>query len=164
MQEQRRWVGVLAVLGACCTSGFGGVYFELVLKPRTLNQENGDTPPRPPPTNPTAASLQRCPYPHPDRCLCRSRNAGPSPRSRCGRRWPKKRGASSCATDGLRFFCETSGAALGDQKRVATPWQAITDGADHIVVGRPIWQAADPAAAARANCVSNAPTCWQPLG
>ncbi len=42
------------------------------------------------------------------------------------------------------------GAALGDQKRVATPAQAITDGADHIVVGRPIWQAEDPAAAARA--------------
>ena len=43
-----------------------------------------------------------------------------------------------------------SGAALGDQKRVATPAQAVTDGADHIVVGRPIWQAADPAKAARA--------------
>ncbi|WP_439111299.1 orotidine-5'-phosphate decarboxylase [Lentibacter sp.] len=43
-----------------------------------------------------------------------------------------------------------AGAALGDQKRVATPGQAITDGADHIVVGRPIWQAEDPAAAARA--------------
>jgi orotidine-5'-phosphate decarboxylase len=42
------------------------------------------------------------------------------------------------------------GAAVGDQKRVATPAQAIADGADHIVVGRPIWQAADPAAAARA--------------
>ena len=42
------------------------------------------------------------------------------------------------------------GAALGDQKRVATPGQAIADGADHIVVGRPIWQAGDPAAAARA--------------
>ncbi|UWR30401.1 orotidine-5'-phosphate decarboxylase [Sulfitobacter sp. W002] len=42
------------------------------------------------------------------------------------------------------------GAALGDQKRVATPGQAIADGADHIVVGRPIWQAENPAAAARA--------------
>lgn len=42
------------------------------------------------------------------------------------------------------------GAAAGDQKRIATPHQAITDGADHIVVGRPIWQADDPAAAARA--------------
>lgn len=43
-----------------------------------------------------------------------------------------------------------AGAALGDQKRVATPAQAIADGADHIVVGRPIWQAADPRAAALA--------------
>ena len=43
-----------------------------------------------------------------------------------------------------------AGAALGDQKRVATPYQAIADGADHIVVGRPIWQAANPAAAAHA--------------
>jgi orotidine-5'-phosphate decarboxylase len=42
------------------------------------------------------------------------------------------------------------GAALGDQKRVATPAQAIKAGADHIVVGRPIWQADDPAAAAHA--------------
>jgi len=37
-----------------------------------------------------------------------------------------------------------TGSALGDQKRIATPVQAITDGADHIVVGRPIWQAKDP--------------------
>jgi orotidine-5'-phosphate decarboxylase len=43
-----------------------------------------------------------------------------------------------------------AGAASGDQKRIATPRQAIADGADHIVVGRPIWQAKDPAAAARA--------------
>lgn len=43
-----------------------------------------------------------------------------------------------------------AGAALGDQKRVATPAQAIADGADHIVVGRPIWQATDPRAAAEA--------------
>lgn len=42
------------------------------------------------------------------------------------------------------------GSAKGDQKRVATPQQAIRDGADHIVVGRPVWQAADPRAAAEA--------------
>lgn len=42
-----------------------------------------------------------------------------------------------------------SGAASGDQKRIATPYQAISDGADHIVVGRPIWQHQDPAEAAR---------------
>ncbi len=40
------------------------------------------------------------------------------------------------------------GAALGDQKRVQTPAQAITNGADHVVVGRPIWQAKDPRKAA----------------
>jgi orotidine-5'-phosphate decarboxylase len=43
-----------------------------------------------------------------------------------------------------------AGAALGDQKRVATPAEAIAAGADHIVVGRPIWAAHDPLAAARA--------------
>ena len=43
-----------------------------------------------------------------------------------------------------------SGSAAGDQKRIATPAKAIGDGADHIVVGRPVWQADDPAAAARA--------------
>ncbi|WP_417474709.1 orotidine-5'-phosphate decarboxylase [Leisingera sp.] len=43
-----------------------------------------------------------------------------------------------------------TGAALGDQKRVATPANAIADGADHIVVGRPIWQAQDPRGAAEA--------------
>jgi len=42
------------------------------------------------------------------------------------------------------------GSAPGDQKRIATPAGAIGAGADHIVVGRPVWQADDPAAAARA--------------
>lgn len=42
------------------------------------------------------------------------------------------------------------GSALGDQKRVATPAQAVADGADHVVVGRPVWQAETPRAAAEA--------------
>ena len=42
------------------------------------------------------------------------------------------------------------GAALGDQKRVASPVAALRAGADHIVVGRPIWAAPDPRAAAHA--------------
>jgi orotidine-5'-phosphate decarboxylase len=42
------------------------------------------------------------------------------------------------------------GSAVGDQKRVATPTQAIADGASLLVVGRPITRATDPAAAARA--------------
>ena len=37
-----------------------------------------------------------------------------------------------------------TGSDAGDQKRIATPAKAITNGADHIVVGRPIWQAPDP--------------------
>ncbi|MBJ3761384.1 orotidine-5'-phosphate decarboxylase [Maribius pontilimi] len=43
-----------------------------------------------------------------------------------------------------------AGSDADDQKRIATPAAAISAGADHIVVGRPIWQHADPAAAARA--------------
>lgn len=42
------------------------------------------------------------------------------------------------------------GAPLGDQKRVTTPAQAIANGADHVVVGRPIWTAQSPRAAALA--------------
>ncbi|ATG37150.1 MULTISPECIES: orotidine-5'-phosphate decarboxylase [Phaeobacter] len=41
-----------------------------------------------------------------------------------------------------------AGAALGDQKRVATPASALESGADHIVVGRPIWAAEAPRSAA----------------
>ncbi len=43
-----------------------------------------------------------------------------------------------------------AGAALGDQARVATPARAVGDGADVIVVGRPLRDAPDPVAAARA--------------
>ena len=43
-----------------------------------------------------------------------------------------------------------AGTAAGDQKRVMTPRDARVAGADLVVVGRPLRDAADPAAAARA--------------
>ena len=42
------------------------------------------------------------------------------------------------------------GSASGDQKRISTPRSALQNGADHLVVGRPVWQASDPKAAAHA--------------
>jgi len=48
-------------------------------------------------------------------------------------------------TPGIR----PAGAASGDQKRVGTPASALKDGSSLLVVGRPIRDAADPAAAAR---------------
>ncbi len=43
-----------------------------------------------------------------------------------------------------------AGAASGDQKRVMGPREALAAGADYLVIGRPITEAADPRAAARA--------------
>lgn len=57
---------------------------------------------------------------------------------------PEARG-KLIVTPGVR----PAGAEAGDQKRIATPAKAIRSGADHIVVGRPIWNAADPADVAR---------------
>jgi orotidine-5'-phosphate decarboxylase len=43
-----------------------------------------------------------------------------------------------------------AGTDTGDQKRIATPAEALRQGADYLVVGRPITQAPDPAEAAEA--------------
>lgn len=49
-------------------------------------------------------------------------------------------------TPGIR----PAGSDAGDQRRVLSPSEAIAAGADHLVIGRPITDAADPAAALRA--------------
>ena len=51
---------------------------------------------------------------------------------------------ATLVTPGVR----SGGAAKGDQKRVATPEEAIRAGADYVVMGRQITRAEDPAAAA----------------
>ena len=54
--------------------------------------------------------------------------------------------AMALVTPGIR----PAGSATGDQKRIMTPARAIREGADYLVVGRPIVAAADPKAAATA--------------
>ena len=65
---------------------------------------------------------------------------------------PKEVGSLSAALKAGTLFItpgvRPAGAAVGDQKRVATPADAVRDGATHLVVGRPILAAEDPVAAA----------------
>jgi orotidine-5'-phosphate decarboxylase len=52
----------------------------------------------------------------------------------------------SLVTPGVR----PAGTNLGDQKRIMTPGRAISAGANYLVVGRPVMEAADPKAVAEA--------------
>lgn len=67
---------------------------------------------------------------------------------------PKEVGALSAALPKGTLFItpgvRPAGAAVGDQKRVATPAEAVRDGATHLVVGRPILAAENPPLAAAA--------------
>jgi orotidine-5'-phosphate decarboxylase len=59
---------------------------------------------------------------------------------------------TACGPD-FRVVCpgiRPAKAAMGDQKRVMTPGEALRAGADYLVIGRPITRAADPAAEVRA--------------
>jgi orotidine-5'-phosphate decarboxylase len=59
---------------------------------------------------------------------------------------------------GIRPVFNDEVSAVNDQQRIVTPGDAITSGADYLVVGRPIRDAADPRAAAEAiqSQISNA--------
>lgn len=73
-----------------------------------------------------------------DGLVCSPREVGALSRS--------LRSGTVLVTPGVR----PAGSAAGDQKRIATPADAVRSGATHLVVGRPVLGAPDPAAAARA--------------
>jgi len=71
--------------------------------------------------------------------------------------------AAILVTPGVR----SPGAGKGDQKRVATPAEALSNGADYLVIGREVTRAQDPAAAvqrilADVRSVSRAQPAWTP--
>lgn len=66
--------------------------------------------------------------------------------------WEAQQVKAEC---GQRFLTVTpgirpEGSESGDQKRIMTPQRAVEEGVDYMVIGRPITQAADPAAALQA--------------
>ncbi|WP_447870539.1 orotidine-5'-phosphate decarboxylase [Serratia fonticola] len=70
-----------------------------------------------------------------DGVVCSAQEA-PRLKSACGKQF-------QLVTPGIR----PEGSAAGDQRRVMTPVQALAAGVDYMVIGRPITQSADPAAA-----------------
>jgi orotidine-5'-phosphate decarboxylase len=86
-----------------------------------------------------------------DGVVCSGQEAAPL-RAACG-------SAFWLVTPGIR----PSAAQADDQKRVMTPRDALAAGADYLVIGRPITQAADPAAALGAINAEIAAATMQPL-
>jgi orotidine-5'-phosphate decarboxylase len=60
------------------------------------------------------------------------------------------RGKLACLTPGIRLAASPDSAGADDQKRVADPAFAVTQGSDYLVVGRPITGAQSPVVAIRA--------------
>ncbi|HMO06300.1 MAG TPA: orotidine-5'-phosphate decarboxylase [Paracoccaceae bacterium] len=73
-----------------------------------------------------------------------------SPQEAAGIRALPQAAGRLIVTPGVR----PDGSAAGDQKRTATPAEALRAGADHIVIGGPVWAAPDPRAAAQAILAS----------
>ena len=73
-----------------------------------------------------------------------------SPQEAAGIRALPQAAGRLIVTPGVR----PDGSAAGDQKRTATPAEALRAGADHIVIGRPVWAPPDPPAAAPAILAS----------
>ena len=55
-------------------------------------------------------------------------------------------GVQTCALPILTPGVRSAGAAVGDQKRVATPAEAMANGASYLVIGRQVTRAQDPKA------------------
>jgi orotidine-5'-phosphate decarboxylase len=92
--------------------------------------------------DPEALVLHRATMAHAAGCagiVCSGREAG-AVKTRFGQ-------GLKAVTPGIRPLAQ--GAPADDQKRTTTPSQAVKTGADYLVIGRPIRDAADPVAAAR---------------
>lgn len=94
--------------------------------------------------------LQGTPVDHVARLAALARNAGCSGVVCSALEAPRIKDVCGSEFETLCPGIRPAGEVRGDQKRVVTPSEAVALGADYIVVGRPITQASDPVAAARA--------------
>lgn len=106
-------------------------------------------------SQPAAGTLFRAGLAHAARSGCDGVIMAPSdlrdPMFRTDRRW--RRTPWLVATPGVRL----AGTPLDEHARFGTPAQAIAEGADYVIVGRPILRAADPLAEAQRYVTALAP-------